>query len=87
MLSLFWNASDLPWASIGAIRVALINHPPVINVPQILVVNDVDCRNVSRIGGSVSPGISAESQQTLSVVVLSYAAAVREFEAPQSLFS
>ena len=64
----------------------MINHPPAINVTQILVVNDVDCQNFSRSVGIVSPGIPAESQQTLSVVVLSFHAAVRQFDIPVSMF-
>jgi len=51
-----------------------------------LIMNDVDCQNFSMNLGVVSPGRHIESQQTLSVVVLSFTSAVRPFDVPASMY-
>lgn len=83
---MYWNVSSLASVFIGYVRFALINHPPVVNVSLFLVANDVDCVHFSRNVGKVSPGIPAESSQSLSVKLHSYTSAVRQFVIPVGVY-
>jgi hypothetical protein len=85
--TLLWNISNLPWASVTDVYFAPINQQPFFLPKSLtLIMNDVDCQNFSMNLGVVSPGRHIESQQTLSVVVLSFTSAVRPFDVPASMY-